>query len=105
MTVTGTFSVEGGLARSVEGETRTVTRTVEVTVTDSSQGGQQTTGGQAMTDEQKTDDTSNKKDTAGTSDGEGLPETGDAALAVVALSGLAGVGAVAAGVRSRRRGE
>lgn len=105
VTVTGTFSVESGLARSVEGETRTVTRTVEVTVTDSSQGGQQTTGGQTMTDEQKADDTSNKKDTAGTSDGEGLPETGDAALAVVALSGLAGVGAVAAGVRSRRRGE
>lgn len=86
-----------------QGMTGTVTRTIQVTVTDSS-AAQTPENPPAETeqpkDEQKPQDTTDKKNK---SDGEGLPETGDPAFVAMGTAGLAGVGAVAAGVRSRRR--
>lgn len=82
--------------------------TIQVTVTDSSATetpeNPSTENPPAETeqpkDEQKPQDTTDNKDK---SDGEGLPETGDPAFVAMGIAGLAGVGAVAAGVRSRRR--
>lgn len=96
VTLVGTFSVDNGVTRSGSSETRTVTRTIAVTVTDSSA----TAETEQPKDEQKPQDTTDKKNK---SDGEGLPETGDPAFVAMGIAGLAGVGAVAAGVRSRRR--
>lgn len=91
-----------------QGTTAEVTRTIQVTVTDSSAtetpenppAENPPAETEQPKDEQKPQDTTDNKNK---SDGEGLPETGDPAFVAMGIAGLAGVGAVAAGVRSRRR--
>ena len=116
----GTATISVVLNYTVGGEARTTTKTFAVEASGElpdpegpqdpqdpqnpqdpqSPSGETGNTGNQPSNEQKPQDTTDKKDK---SDGEGLPETGDPAFVAMGIAGLAGVGAVAAGMRSRRR--